>query len=103
MTELKYLGRILTATDDNWPRVVGKLGKARKNWGHLSWVLGREGNDPKVSRVFYITVTQAVLLFGSETWVLTLRMEKTLDSFQSRVASKIMGRQHHQRKDRSWI
>ena len=29
----KYLGRILTAGDDNWPAVAGNLGKARKSWG----------------------------------------------------------------------
>ena len=53
----------------------------------MSRVLGREGADPKVSRALYIAATQAVLLFGSETWVLMPQMEKALDSFQSRVFS----------------
>ena len=101
--EFKYLGRILMATDDDWPAVVGNLEKARRSWGRLSRVLCREGAEPKVSQEFYIAVTQAVLLFGSETWVLTPQMEKALDSFQSRVARKITGRQSRQRKDRSWI
>ena len=70
--------------NDDWLAVVGNLGKARRSWGRLSWVLGREGADPKVSRMFYTAVAQAVLLFGAETWVLTLRMEKSLDIFQSR-------------------
>ena len=61
-------------------------------------MLSREDADPKVSRKFYISVTQAVLLFGSETWVLMRRMEKALDSFQSRVAQKITGRQPRRRK-----
>ena len=74
MTAFKYLGRILTETDDDWPAVVGNLGKARRSWGRLSRVLSREGADPKVSRVFYIALTYAVLLFGSETWVLTAWM-----------------------------
>ena len=103
VSEFKYLGRILTATDDNWPAVVGHLGKARRSWGRLSRVLGREGADLKVSRAIYISVTQAVLLFGFETWVLTARMEKALDSFQSRVARKITGRQPWRRKDGSWV
>ena len=81
VSEFKYLGRILTATDDDWPAVVGNLRKARRSLGRLARVLSREGADPKVSRTFYIAVTQAVLLFGSETWVLTTRMEKALDSF----------------------
>ena len=48
VTEFKYLGRILTATEDDWPAVVVNLGKARRSWGRLSQVLGREGADPKV-------------------------------------------------------
>ena len=81
MTEFKCLGIILTATDDDWLAVVGNLGTLRRSWGRLSRVLGKEGADPRVSRAFYIAVTQAVLLFGSETWVLTSQMEKALDSF----------------------
>ena len=65
-------------------------------------MLGREGADPKVLRAFYTAVTQAVLLFGEETWVLTPCMEKALDSFQSRVERKITGRQPRQRKDGRW-
>ena len=74
VTVFKYLGRILTATDYDWPEVVGNLGKARRSWVQLSRVLIREVSDPKVSMAFYIAVTQAVLLFGLETWVLTARM-----------------------------
>ena len=55
-----------------------------------------------MSRTFYIAVTQAVLLFGSETWVLTARMEKALDSFQSRVARNLTGRQSRSRKEGTW-
>ena len=38
-------------------------------------------------------MTQAVLLFRSDTWVLTSKMEKSLDAFQGRVARKLTGRQ----------
>ena len=55
-------------------------------------MLGKEGADPKVSRAFYTAVTQAVFLFGAEIWVLTLRMEKALDSFQSREDNRGEGR-----------
>ena len=65
--EFKYLGRILTEMDDDWLAVIRNLRKASRSWGFLSRVLGREGTDPKMSREFYISVTQAVLLFGSET------------------------------------
>ena len=59
------MGRVLTARDDNWIAAVSNLGKARKSWGRLSRVLGRDGADPKVSEKFYKAVAQAVLLFQS--------------------------------------
>ena len=31
VTSFKYLGRILTEGDDDWPAVAGNLGKARKS------------------------------------------------------------------------
>ena len=91
VSAFRYLGRVLTDGDDECLAVVGNLGKARKSWGRLSWVLGREGADSKVSGNFYKAVAQAVLLFGAETWVLTQRMEKELDRFQSRVARRLTG------------
>ena len=39
--EFKYLGRILAATDNDWPAVVENLSKARRSWGWLSRVLSR--------------------------------------------------------------
>ena len=95
VTEFRYLGRLLTAMDDDWPAVEGNIKKARRSWGRLDQVLGREGVDPKVSQTFYIAVTQQVLLFGAETWVLTKNMESALDAFQGRVARKLTGRQPH--------
>ena len=102
VSAFKYMGRVLKADNYDWQAVVGNLGKERRSWGRLSWVLGREGADPKVSRTFYTAVAQAVLLFGVETWVLTPRMEKALDGFQSRVDRRITGRQLRRRKDESW-
>ena len=92
----------MTAGDDDWLAVVGNLGKARKSWERLSWILIREGADPKVSGKFCKAVAQAVLLFGEETWVLTQRMEKDLNRFQSRVAMRFTGKQPQQRTDRRW-
>ena len=77
---------MLTTGDDDWLAVLFKLGDSRKSWGQLSRILSREGADPKLSGHFYKAVAQAVLLFGAEMWVLTPRMEQSLNSFQHRVA-----------------
>ena len=35
ITTFKYMGRVMTAGDDDWPAVAGNLVKARKSWGRL--------------------------------------------------------------------
>ena len=55
-----------------------------------------------MSRNFYIAVTQQVLLFGAESWVLTVRMEATLDAFQGRVARRLTGRLPRRGRDGKW-
>ena len=49
VSEFWYLGRLLTATDDDWMAVTGNIKKAQRSWVRLARVLGREGADPKVS------------------------------------------------------
>ena len=48
-------------------------------------------------------MTQQVLLFGAESWVLTKKMESALDAFQGRVARRLVGRQPHRGRDREWF
>ena len=102
VTAFLYLGQVLTSGDDDWLAVVGNLGNSRKSWGGLSRILSHEGADPKVSGNFYKAVSQSVLLLGAETWVLTLRMERDLDSFQHRFVQRITGRQPMRWGDGSW-
>ena len=54
VSEFRYLGRLLTATDDDWPEVAGNIRKARMSWGRLARVLVREGADPKASQSFIL-------------------------------------------------
>ena len=66
-------------------------------------ILGREGADLKVTRSFYTAVTQLVLLFGEESWVLTKRMDSALDAFQGRVARRLTGRMPRRGRDGKWV
>ena len=93
---------MLAAGDNGWLEVVGNLGKALKSWGRLFQILVREGAVLKVSGNFYKAAAQAVLLFGDETWFLTQRMEKALDSFQSRIGRRLTRKQPRRKKDGSW-
>ena len=98
----KYLGRIMTVGDDDWPAVAGNLVKARKSWGRLTRILSREGADKRISGMFFKAVVQQVLLFGAETWVLTPRIERALDSFMHGAARRIMGIQPERGWDGKW-
>ena len=51
---------------------------------------------------FFKAVTQAVLLFGAETWVLTPGMDHALSNFQHRVARLLTRRQPRRQSDGSW-
>ena len=53
--------------------------------------------------MFYIAVTQQVLLFGAESWVLTGKMEAALDAFQGRVARRLTGRTPRRGGDGKWF
>ena len=70
VTLFKYLGRLLTAVDDDCPVVVDNLRKDRKSWVQMTRVLIRKGRDPKVLGLLFKAVVHAELLFGVETWVL---------------------------------
>ena len=48
-------------------------------------------------------MTQQVLLFGAETWVLTKSMEAALDAFQGRVARRLTGRMPRRGRDGKWL
>ena len=56
-----------------------------------------------MSRMFYIAVTQQVILFGAESWVLTGKMEAALDAFQGRVARRLTGRTPRRGGDEKWF
>jgi hypothetical protein len=66
-----YLGRPMLANDDDIGAIQHNITKARRKWQMLSQILSREGAKPKVIGIFYRAVIQLVLLYGSETWVLT--------------------------------
>ena len=97
-----YLGRVMKTLYNYWMEVVGNLQKARKGCPWLTRILGREGASLGVSGILCKTVLQAVLIFGSKTWLVTPRMGRSLGGFQHRVSRWITGRQTKQQSDGSW-
>jgi hypothetical protein len=87
-----YLGRPLASDNGDWPAVFKNLKKAKKKWAWLSRPLVRAGADPKTVGQFYKAVVQAVLLYGSESWVVTPAMLRVLSSFHHKAGRRIAGK-----------
>ena len=76
-----YLVQVISAADDDYPEVVRNLFLAREVWRRMTRILIREGAALRVSG-FFKAVVQAVMLFKSETWVVTPRTGKALGGFR---------------------
>jgi hypothetical protein len=55
----------------------------------VSRLLVREGATAKMMGKVYLAVVQSVLLYGSETWVLSERMRGMLEGFHNRCARQM--------------
>ena len=78
------------ATDNKRPEVIANIWKARKSWSRMYWILGWEDVDTRTLGNFYIAVVQSILLFGSDTWVVTPRIKRILEGFRHMVARQIL-------------
>ena len=65
-------------------------------------ILSREGAAPRVPRLFFKAVVQAVLLFGVDTWVVTPRTRKALGGFQTQVVIRMKVRFTRRTPDSNW-
>ena len=91
MPYFKYLGRVLSISDDDCLKVVHNISKARSNCEQLLHVLGREGADAQMPGMFYVEFVQVVLLYRSEIWVISPRIGKMLGGFHHQVECRLMG------------
>jgi hypothetical protein len=100
----KYLGRLLAQDDDDIQAIRAQLRKARGTWARVGQVLRAENVPPRVAAKFYKAVVQAVLLYGSETWVLSTAALASLEGFHIRAAYRMAVR-HKPRRDpgNRWI
>jgi hypothetical protein len=87
-----YLGRTITSRDIDWQAARKNLQKAKTRWTTIARVLTRNGASPRISAMFYKATIQTVLLYGSETWVITDEILQLLTSFHHSVARRLTGR-----------
>ena len=64
--------------------------RSRLFWGRLGTLIQLEGAYPKVMESFYRAVVQAIILYGSETWVILASMEKKIEGTHTEFLKIIM-------------
>ena len=101
VSEFKYLGRFLSDDDRDDKCIDYNIKKARQQWNSIARLLKREGASALVMAKFYITIVQAVLLFGADSWAVTSRDLNKLRSFHRRAVRHMSG--DHIRKDKDGI
>jgi hypothetical protein len=79
----KYLECLLAQDDDNTQAILSQLWKARATWAQVGQVFWSKNASPSVATKFYqaIVQVQAILLYGSETWVLSQTALGRLEGF----------------------
>ncbi len=82
----RYLGRLLLQDDGNVQAVQSQLCKARGTWARIGQVLRQESAPPQAGVKLYKAIVQSVLLYGSETWVLSPAVMARLEGFHIRAA-----------------
>ena len=97
------MGRILSDDDDDSQCIQSNLNKAKFRWRSLSRVLKREGADARTMAKFYLTIVQAVLLYGSESWCISQKDMNSLERFHKRSVRYITGKHIQKLGDGSWI
>ena len=102
ITEFLYLGSILHQDDNDAPAIRHNIAKARARWHRISRLLKREGASARTMGTFYLSIVHSILLYGSETWVLTDTTLRTLSSFHNKIARFLTRRHIKQLPDDTW-
>ena len=79
-TAFPYLGRTIRYNNSDWVALYSR------SWGLVAKVLGKIGSPIKAQAMIYKALVQAVLLYGSEIWVVTHAMITVIEGFHHRIS-----------------
>ncbi len=90
--------------DDDAQAIRAQLWKACATWAWVGKVLRGENTSPTIATKFYLAVVQAILLYGSKTWVISPQAMVRLERFHIRAAWR-MAQRHKPRPGprKEWI
>ncbi len=92
----KYLGWMMAQDKDDIQAIRAQLRKARSTWARVGQVLCSKNTLPFIAAQFYQAIIQAILLYGSKTWVISWTALARLEGFH------ILGAYQMAHKNKPW-
>ena len=96
------MGRIINDDDNDSICIQQNLQRARGKWNRLAKILKREGADAIIMSRFYLTVVQAVLLYGADSWTVKKKDLLKLRSFHRRATRYMTGKHIRKKGEEEW-
>ena len=81
VSEFRYLGSVVKDDDTDGATILGSITRARGKWSRSGRLLTRVGANPMAMGLLYNIIVQTVLLYGSESWVISKDQMRQLWSF----------------------
>ena len=99
--EFKYLGTNLTNQNSIQEEIKSRLKSGNACYHSVQNLLSSNLLSKNLKNKVYTTIILPVVLYGCETWSLTLREERRLRVFENRVLRRVFG---HKRDEvtREW-
>ena len=91
MEKFKYLGTILTNQNSIAEEIKSRLRSGNSCYHSVQNLLSSRLLSKNLTIKVYRTLILPVVLYGCETWSLTLREERKLRVFENRVLRRIFG------------
>ena len=91
MEEFKYLGTTLTNRNSSQEEIKSRLKSGNACYHSVHNLFNYSLRSKNLKIMIYRTIIFPIILYGCETWSLTLREERRLRMFENRVLRRIFG------------
>jgi hypothetical protein len=91
MEEFKYSGKTLTNQNSIHEEITSRLKSGNACYHSVQSLLSSSLLSKNLRSKIYRTIILLVVVYGCETWSLTLREERRLRVFENKVLRRILG------------